>query len=128
MYRFIVGIAVRALLLILTGEAPAENTGQPKIDAASLAEDDLAAESSGDMATARALYRDDAIVPNGGLCWTACVGKAAIKAGLDASLRPRTASRLSGSTCQAMSRWLRPSCRSATLSPLAAPSHRLEHL
>jgi hypothetical protein len=38
----------------------------------------LAAGSRGDVAAALALYSDDAIVQYGGLCWSPCVGKAAI--------------------------------------------------
>ena len=48
-----------------------------------LAEQDLTAESRGDVAAALALYRDDAIVQYGGLCWTPCVGKAAIEKELE---------------------------------------------
>jgi hypothetical protein len=52
-------------------------------DPASLAEQDMAAESRGDVAAALALYGDDAIVQYGGLCWTPCVGKAAIQKELE---------------------------------------------
>jgi hypothetical protein len=52
-------------------------------DPASLAEQDMAAESRGDAAAALALYSDDAIVQYGGLCWTPCVGKAAIQKELE---------------------------------------------
>ena len=44
------------------------------VDPASLAKRDLAAESRGDVAAALALYRYDAIVQYGGLCWSPCVG------------------------------------------------------
>jgi hypothetical protein len=37
----------------------------------------------GDAAAALALYRDDAIVQYGGLCWTPCVGRAAIRKELE---------------------------------------------
>jgi hypothetical protein len=50
-----------------------------QVDPASLAEQDLAAESRGDVAAALALYSDDAIVQYGGLCSSPCVGKAAIR-------------------------------------------------
>jgi hypothetical protein len=50
-----------------------------QVDPASLAQQDVAAESRGDVAAALALYSDDAIVQYGGLCWTPCVGKAAIR-------------------------------------------------
>ena len=50
-----------------------------QVDPASLAQQDVAAESRGDVAAALALYSDDAIVQYGGLCWTPCVGKAAVQ-------------------------------------------------
>jgi hypothetical protein len=50
-----------------------------KVDPASLAQQDVAAESRGDVAAALALYSDDAIVQYGGLCWTPCLGKAAVQ-------------------------------------------------
>jgi hypothetical protein len=65
------------LALAVSTPAPAE------VDPASLAERDAAAESRGDVAAALALYSDDAIVQYGGLCWTACVGKAAIQKELE---------------------------------------------
>ena len=65
------------LALAVSTSAPAE------VDPASLAERDLAAESRGDMASALALYSDDAIVQYGGLCWTPCVGKPAIQKELE---------------------------------------------
>jgi hypothetical protein len=70
-----------ACVLMLAANLPAitEDYGQAKVNPASLAEQDLAAESRGDVAAALALYSDDAIVQNGGLCWTPCIGKAAIQ-------------------------------------------------
>ena len=65
------------LALAVSTSAPAE------VDSASLAERDLAAESRGDVASALALYSDDAIVQYGGLCWTPCVGKPAIQKELE---------------------------------------------
>jgi len=65
------------LALAVSTPAPAE------VDPASLAERDMAAESRGDVAAALALYSDDAIVQYGGLCWTPCVGKAAIQKELE---------------------------------------------
>jgi hypothetical protein len=70
---FFVALLASMLALAVSTPAPAE------VDPASLAERDLAAESRGDVAAALTLYSDDAIVQNGGLCWTACVGKAAIQ-------------------------------------------------
>jgi len=54
-----------------------------KADPASLAQRELAAESRGDVAAALAFYSDDAILQYGGLCWTPCVGKAAIQKELE---------------------------------------------
>jgi hypothetical protein len=65
------------LTLAVSTPAPAE------VDPASLAERDLAAESRDDVAAALALYSEDAIVQYGGLCWTPCVGKAAIQKELE---------------------------------------------
>jgi len=65
------------LALAVSTPAPAE------VDPASLAERDMAAESRGDVAAALASYSDDAIVQYGGLCWTPCVGKAAIQKELE---------------------------------------------
>ena len=50
-----------------------------QVDPASLAQQDVTAQSQGDVAAALALYSDDAIVQYGGLCWTPCVGKAAVQ-------------------------------------------------
>jgi hypothetical protein len=49
----------------------------------SLAERDIAAENAGDVTAALALYTGDAIVQNGGLCWTPCVGQTAIRKELE---------------------------------------------
>src|SRR5205814_3799570 len=68
-----------ALILALFVAAPA----LAKDDPASLAQRELAAESRGDVAAALALYGDDATVQYGGLCWTPCVGKAAIQKELE---------------------------------------------
>jgi len=65
------------LALAVSAPAPAQ------VGPASLAERDMAAESQGDVATALALYSDDAIIQGGGLCWTPCVGKAAIQKELE---------------------------------------------
>jgi hypothetical protein len=74
---FFVTLLASTLLLAVSAPASAE------VDPVSLAERDLAAESSGDSASALALYSDDAIVQYGGLCWTPCVGKAAIQKELE---------------------------------------------
>ena len=72
-----------ALAVAVCLPATAEDYGQAKVNPASLAEQDLAAESRGDVAAALALYSDDAIVQYGGLCWTPCVGKATIQRELE---------------------------------------------
>jgi hypothetical protein len=61
----------------------ADDYGQAKVNPASLAEQDLAAQSRGDVTAALALYSDDAIVQYGGLCWTPCIGKGAIQKELE---------------------------------------------
>jgi hypothetical protein len=68
-----------AAMIALAVSTPARAEADP----ASLAEQDMAAESRGDAAAALALYGDDAIVQYGGLCWTPCVGKAAIQKELE---------------------------------------------
>jgi len=74
---FFVTLLTSVLALAVSTPAPAE------VDPASLAEQDLAAESRGEVAAALALYSDDAIVQYGGLCWTPCVGKPAIQKELE---------------------------------------------
>ena len=71
------------LALAVSTPAPAQ------VDPASLAKQDVAAESRGDVAAALALYSDDAIVQNGGLCWTPCVGKAAVQKELERRVAAR---------------------------------------
>jgi hypothetical protein len=80
---FSVSLIASMLAVAVSTPISAEDYGQAKVDPASLAEQDLAAESRGDVAAALALYGDQAIVQNGGLCWTACVGKAAIQKELE---------------------------------------------
>ena len=79
MNRSIFFATLSASLLAFATSTPAP----AQVDPASLAEQDLAAESRGDVAAALALYRDDAIVQYGGLCWSPCVGKAAIRKELE---------------------------------------------
>ena len=71
------------LALGVSAAAPAE------VDPAALAEQDLAAETRGDVAAALALYSDDAMIQYGGLCWTPCVGKAAIQKELERRVEAR---------------------------------------
>ena len=79
MNRPIFFVTLRASMLAFAVSTPAP----AEVDPASLAEQDAAAESRGDVAAALALYSDDAIVQYGGLCWTPCVGKAAIQKELE---------------------------------------------
>ena len=72
-------VIVLASMLALLVSTPAPAKENP----ASLAQRELVAESRGDVAAALALYSDDAIVQYGGLCWTPCVGKAAIQKELE---------------------------------------------
>ena len=74
---FFVILLAAMLALLVSTPAPA------KENPASLAQRELTAESRGDVAAALALYSDDAIVQYGGLCWTPCVGKAAIQKELE---------------------------------------------
>jgi len=74
----VVGLAV-VLFVGVVPRAIAEDYGQATVNPLSLAEQDLAAESRGDVAAAAALYADDATVLYGGLCTPACVGKEAIQ-------------------------------------------------
>jgi hypothetical protein len=75
--------AVFMLALAIPRLGLAQDYGQATVNPMLLAEQDLAAESRGDVAKALALYRDDAIVQYGGLCWTPCIGKAAIEKELE---------------------------------------------
>jgi hypothetical protein len=81
--RFLLRWLASMFAMAVSMPAPAEDYGQAKVDPASLAEQDMAAESRGDVAAALTLYSDDAIVQNGGLCWTPCVGKTAIQKELE---------------------------------------------
>lgn len=76
-------LALATATLTIAVSAPAADYGLAKVDPLIVAEQDLAAESRGDVAAALALYADDAIVQYGGLCWTPCVGKDAIKKELE---------------------------------------------
>ncbi len=79
MSRSIFVVIALASILALAASTPAPGKENP----ASLAQRELAAESRGDVGAALALYSDDAIVQYGGLCWTPCVGKAAIQKELE---------------------------------------------
>jgi hypothetical protein len=79
MNRAILFASLLATLLAFAVSTPAP----AQTDPASLAERDLAAQTGGDVAAALALYSDEAVVQYGGLCWTPCVGKAAIQKELE---------------------------------------------
>jgi hypothetical protein len=72
-------VTLLALMIAVALPVPAPAQGDP----AALAHREVAAESRGDVAAALALYSDDAIVQYGGLCWTGCVGKDAIRKELE---------------------------------------------
>jgi hypothetical protein len=95
-YIFFVTCFVSFMAIAVAGPTSAADYGQAKVDPASLAEQDLAAESRGDVAAALALYSDDAIIQNGGLCWTACVGKAAIQKELERRVAARNQFKIIG--------------------------------
>jgi hypothetical protein len=81
-----VSFAIRAasmLAVVFPGLVLAQDYGQATVNPMLLAEQDMAAESRGDVRTALALYRDDATVQYGGLCWTPCIGKATIEKELE---------------------------------------------
>ena len=80
---FLLAFLGSVLALSVSMATAARDYGLAKVNPLSLAEQDLAAETRGDVAAALALYSDDAIVQYGGLCWTPCVGKDAIKAELE---------------------------------------------
>jgi len=65
-------------------------------DPALLAEQDIAAQSRGDVAASIALYSDDAIVQYGGLCWTSCVGKAAVQKEIERRIAARNHAKIIG--------------------------------
>lgn len=81
MKKFALALICLGAALFIDGLAKvqAEGYGQATVNPLSLAEQDLAAESRGDVAGALALYGDDALVQYGGLCWEPCVGKVAIQ-------------------------------------------------
>ena len=76
---------VLASMLALAVRTPTPAQADPL----SLAKQDVALQSRGDVAAALALYADDAIVQYGGLCWTPCVGKAAVQKELERRVAAR---------------------------------------
>src|SRR5215208_8396391 len=80
---FLAVLLASLFAVALSSPAPAADYGQATVDPASLAERDMEAESRGDVAAALALYSDNAIIQYGGLCWTPCVGKAAVEKELE---------------------------------------------
>jgi len=83
MNRPVFFVALLAFMLAVSAPAPAEDYWQATVYAASLAEQDLADESRGDVAAALALYSDNAIIQYGGLFGTPCGGKDAIQKELE---------------------------------------------
>jgi hypothetical protein len=87
---FFATLLASVLALAVSTPAPAQ------VGPASLAEQDMAAESRGDVAAALALYSDDAIIQGGGLCWTPCVGKAAIQKELERRVAAKNRASVTG--------------------------------
>jgi hypothetical protein len=83
MNRPMIFSALFAAKLAVSVPASAQDYGLATVNPASLAEQDLAAETRGDVTAALALYADGAIIQYGGLCWTPCVGKEAIRKELE---------------------------------------------
>ena len=105
MNRSIFFATLSASLLAFATPTPAP----AQVDPASLAEQDLAAESRGDVAAALALYSDDAIVQYGGLCWSPYVGKAAIRKELERRVAAKNQFEIVGKYVSGKSWWFRPS-------------------
>jgi hypothetical protein len=76
-------LLVTAFAFLVARPVLAQTRGQATVDPMTLAEEELAAETHGDVAKALAFYGDDALVQYGGLCWEPCVGKAAIQRELE---------------------------------------------
>jgi hypothetical protein len=87
---------VCALFVGAPAPAVAEDYGQATVNPLSLAEQDLAAESRGDVAAAMALYADDATILYGGLCTPTCVGKAAIQKEIERRVAAKNAWKIIG--------------------------------
>jgi ketosteroid isomerase-like protein len=77
------------LLAAASTPAPAAQHEPAAANPAAIAEREMAAERRGDVAAALALYSDDAILQGGGVCWTPCVGKAAIRKELERRVAAR---------------------------------------
>jgi hypothetical protein len=84
--------ALLAVVLALGVSTPAP----AQVDPAALAQQDVAAESRGDVAGALALYSDDAIVAYGGLCWTPCAGKAAVQKEIERRVEAKNHAKIIG--------------------------------
>jgi hypothetical protein len=95
-------ILIRSLLAAMFAfgigvPADAADWGQATVDPLSLAKQDLADESRGDVAAALALYSDDALMQYGGLCWEPCIGKAAIQKELERRVAAKNEWKIIGS-------------------------------
>jgi hypothetical protein len=84
-----------ALLASITAVGVSTTT-LAQVNPATLAQQDVAAESRGDAAAALALYSDDAIVQYGGLCWTPCVGKAAVQKEIERRVEAKNHAKIIG--------------------------------
>lgn len=98
MIRWSVCASLLALPLVVASSSgvTAQDYGQATVNPATLAEQDLAAESRGDVAAAVALYSDDAIVQYGGLCWTPCIGKPAVQKEIERRVEAKNKFKLIG--------------------------------
>lgn len=92
MHKSIVCAALLAFALALGVSTGAHAQTDPAV----LAEQDIAAQSRGDVAAAIALYSDDAIVQYGGLCWTPCVGKPAVQKEIERRVAARNHAKIIG--------------------------------
>jgi hypothetical protein len=92
MNRPVVFVTLLASMLALAVSTPTP----AQVDPASLAQRDVAAQSRGDVAVSLALYGDDAIVQGGGLCWTPCVGKAAVQKELERRVAAKNHAKIIG--------------------------------
>jgi hypothetical protein len=79
MIKWILWVIATGLLYAVAPATPAA----AQLGPLALAERDIAAENAGNVAAALALYASDAVVQNGGLCWTGCSGQAAIRKELE---------------------------------------------
>jgi len=113
MNRPVFFVALLAFMLAVSAPARAEDYGQAAVNPASLAEQDLAAQSRGNVAAALALYSDNAIVQYGGSAGPLVSAKLRSRRSSSAAQPLRTGGRSSANTSLATSRRFKPSCELA---------------